>query len=168
MRKKLIRIGNSLAVVIDKPLRKLMQLSPTLEVEIEFDGMRLTIERAMEREPDEQDPSTSSTSGTERLSASLIRNAGPIANVLATRFAMSMEHFSSLCPGYTRMMRYLAWSASTDSVRDADAEHRAIVRRMHLCYEQLANGRNWSDAVATALRAIPVAPRTPPLPTISL
>ena len=46
MTKMLTKSGNSLALVIDKPLLQLMNLDETTPVQIEFDGKRLIVSPA--------------------------------------------------------------------------------------------------------------------------
>jgi bifunctional DNA-binding transcriptional regulator/antitoxin component of YhaV-PrlF toxin-antitoxin module len=44
MQKRLTRLGNSLALVLDKPLREILGLGPERIVEVKTDGSRLVIE----------------------------------------------------------------------------------------------------------------------------
>ena len=46
MRKKLIRIGKDFAIVIERPILELLDISATTELEIRTDGTRLIIEPA--------------------------------------------------------------------------------------------------------------------------
>ena len=48
MRKKLIRIGKDFAIVIERPILELLDISATTELEVRTDGHRLIIEPAAE------------------------------------------------------------------------------------------------------------------------
>ncbi|MFQ5809055.1 MAG: AbrB/MazE/SpoVT family DNA-binding domain-containing protein [Armatimonadota bacterium] len=43
MRKRLTRIGSSLGVIIDKPILKLLRITPETEIEMETDGRDLIL-----------------------------------------------------------------------------------------------------------------------------
>ncbi len=44
MRKKLLAVGNSLGIIIEKPILDLLRIDPTTELNVETDGERLIIE----------------------------------------------------------------------------------------------------------------------------
>lgn len=46
MKKKLIKIGNSYGITLEKPVLRLLKISPDTELEIITDGQRLIIEPA--------------------------------------------------------------------------------------------------------------------------
>ena len=43
MRKKLITIGSSLGIIIDKPILELLKITPETEIEMETDGRNLVL-----------------------------------------------------------------------------------------------------------------------------
>ena len=43
MRKRLAQVGNSLALVIDKPILELIGIDATTELEMAYDGQKLTL-----------------------------------------------------------------------------------------------------------------------------
>ena len=44
MKKKLIKIGNSLGITLEKPILQLLKITPKTELEVTTDGQRLIIE----------------------------------------------------------------------------------------------------------------------------
>ena len=48
MRKKLVAVGNSVGLVIDKPILELLQIARDSEVELRTDGERLIVEPVRE------------------------------------------------------------------------------------------------------------------------
>ncbi|CAN5870477.1 hypothetical protein BH11MYX2_BH11MYX2_32490 [soil metagenome] len=158
MRKKLTVIGNSVALIIDKPLRRLMELAPSLEVDVRFDGARLIVEAVSAPAANANtQPAFASRADGARLPLAMVLDAGRVARTLVEQFDMSPEYLVQLYPGVTRLARYLGWAGNQECVRTADATQAAVVRRMHLCWEQLVLGRSWAETIAVALHAVPLS-----------
>jgi virulence-associated protein VagC len=156
MEKKLFRIGNSVALVIDKPLRLALGIKPTTLVRVMTDGQRLIIEPCGERSV-EAKRTTAITEQTQ---------ARAIANELMIHLSTSNENFARLTAGWRapncrlRIMHYKMW---LDSVRWdclSAAEHR-LIRRFEALYWALRGKATWDEAISAALAAEPFDPDDP-------
>jgi len=161
MRKKLVHVGNSLALLIEKPVRRMMGFSPQLEVDVRFDGRRLIVE-AVEASPsntNERIPAADLVDDGP-LPLAMILQAGAVAHELLERFELTPQYLEKLYPGCARPIRYVSWAKADYHLQSANAAERAVVRRMHVCWEQLVLGSSWVEAIAVALYAVPLPQQT--------
>ncbi|MCX5748309.1 MAG: AbrB/MazE/SpoVT family DNA-binding domain-containing protein [Proteobacteria bacterium] len=161
MQKRLTIVGNSLALIIDKPIRKMLSLGPSRLVEIKTDGRRLVVEAAREPPtPARVDVACTRSVDEGEIEASLpvalVLDAAKVATALWERFAMTHDQFLRLHPEGRRILSYVGWAGSESEVTAATASQRRAVRRFDLCLQQLEFGRTWDEAIAIVLYAIPL------------
>jgi hypothetical protein len=160
MHKPLIRSGNSLALVIDKPLRRMMALGPSRVVDVRTDGRRLIVEAVAEEKARAGD-----SAEAERAPAVppvVLMDAANVARQLVELHGLSEEDLNRLFPGCRRIARYLAFAASAEQGKP---EEQRAMYRLHVCYEQLVAGRPMEDAMAIAEYVVPpVAAEAPKAP----
>jgi antitoxin component of MazEF toxin-antitoxin module len=147
--KKLFKIGNSVALVIDKPLRATLGIKATTLVRVTTDGQRLIVEPCGERSEEVQ----------RSLNVSEKIRAQAVAWDLLTRYDMSNHRFERLSSGWDargrlRSHRYKMWVEDVDWATLTDAERR-VVRRFEVAHRVLRSGATWEAAIAEALGAEP-------------
>jgi antitoxin component of MazEF toxin-antitoxin module len=148
MQKKLTTVGNSLALIFDKPLRRMLGLGPSRMVKLKTDGRRLVIEPVEERDV---------------LPYAIALEARSVLRRLMEVYGMGENCFRALAPEFKRTLAYDGWLEF--QLEDANASQRATVIRMHECLAALERGAEWPDAIAEALRQSPVPGAPPPRPT---
>jgi hypothetical protein len=150
MIKKLMVVGNSLALVIDKPTRRFLNIGRKTQVRVTTQDRRLIIEPIPETPP----PPPSE------------RDVVPVFNMLVDRYGMTQERFTRLHHRGMRMFGYHA-CLRTGLASTTDDQERATFRRLHACLTALQRRESWDDAITAALHAEP-KPETPaptPAPT---
>jgi hypothetical protein len=143
MVKKLVVVGNSLALVIDKPIRRLLNIGRNTSLRVTTEPRRLIIEPVAEKPPvpaNERDPFK-------------------VFNLLVDQYGMDQRRFTSLHHEPGRMFAYLGWLGA-GLARNANDEERATFRRFHACLTALQRLASWDDAITVALHAEP-KPGTP-------
>lgn len=151
MHKPLVRSGNSLALVIDKPFRRMMALGPSRIVNVVTDGRRLIIEAVPESKVHE----TESSHSTFVVPPSVLIDAPKVARQLVGLHQMTEAHLRSLYPRWRSIARYLAHA---DNAEHAQPEDQRAIHRVHICHEQLVAGRPWNEAIAIADYVVPPSP----------
>jgi hypothetical protein len=144
MNKALIQSGNSLALVIDKPLRRMLGLGPSRMVDLRTDGRRLIIEAAAEPQPRD--------ATAPAVPPAVLMNAAKVARQLVELHGMSQQALQRLYPDCPHVARYLA---RADAGERATPKDQQALFRMHVCHEQLVAGRSWEDAMAIAEYVVP-------------
>lgn len=147
MHKPLVRSGNSLALIIDKPFRQMMGLGPSRVVDVITDGRRLIIEAVPESEV-----KVDSTSAKSTVPPSVLIDAPKVARQLVGLHGMTEEHLRGLYPGCRNLGRYMAYA---DNARHARPEEQRAIYRLHVCHEQLVAGRPWNEAIVIAEYVVP-------------
>ncbi|HSK03476.1 MAG TPA: AbrB/MazE/SpoVT family DNA-binding domain-containing protein [Kofleriaceae bacterium] len=143
MQKKLSVVGNSLALVIDKPILRMLGIGRDTLVRLTTDGRRLVVEPI-------EAAASSSPPAAVRLDARKVFQA------LAHRYDMSQEQFRSLHHEGIRMGAYHGALLTSRALGTAPAE-AATMRRLEECLGCLEAGASWADAIAAALIAVPIA-----------
>jgi hypothetical protein len=153
MRKKLTTLGNSLALVIDKPLRKMMALAPGAWVRITTNGSALVVERC---EPPSSEAEPEGKPAPVREPPSLLqRRAISTLFELVNRHHMSDVRFRRLCTWDSRFIGYLGWLKCTNLAQATPVE-LATIDRFEACLRELRAERSWDEAIDAALVAVPL------------
>ena len=153
MQKKLFKIGNSVALVIDKSLRNALGIKATTLVRVTTDGSRIIIEPNGERTV-EQLHAIAVTGKTRALA---------IASDLLRNWHVSNDRFAEVCAGWNRpnvrlrIMHYGMWCERVDWHSMSPAEQR-LIRRFDVLHTTLCTGAYWEHAVTAALTAEPFDP----------
>jgi hypothetical protein len=154
--KKLLKLGNSVALVIDKPLRLALGIKPTTLVRVMTDGKRLIIEPSGERTVE----SKRTAAVTERMQAL------SVAHALTVLDCMSNENLARLTagwctrPGGYRMSHYKRWLEDQPWESLTEAERR-VTRRLETVYWARRRRAPWNEAIVEALLAEPFDPDDP-------
>jgi bifunctional DNA-binding transcriptional regulator/antitoxin component of YhaV-PrlF toxin-antitoxin module len=146
MQKKLAIVGNSLALVIDKPLRRMLGLRPDTMVRLTIDGRRLIIEPL---EPEAPRAVSSGPPSNARLE--MIRTLRDLGG----RYGMTQDQFRRLHHGGIRLGAYHGQLAS--NLLPEDAAELATMQRLKECLRALHAGASWDDAITAAQVAAPLA-----------
>jgi len=141
MYKKLSRIGNSLAIVIDKPIREVLGWSRETVVKLSTDGQRIVIERAPRSQVEAMRPSLSEELDAPRVFRALLARD------------LDEPRFARLYHGPGRVARYGGFLES--GITHATPEELADIKRMAACLRALESGKSWDDAIDEALRVAP-------------
>jgi hypothetical protein len=156
MDKKLVRVGNSLAVVLDKPFRHALGIKPTTLVRVMTDGKRIIIEPSGERPVE--------IKRTEEVSERM--RAVAIARELLTYYSLGNELFAEFTCGWPgqrprlRVRVYQHWLERVEWESLTDGERR-VIRRFDVLYSVLRGEKDWPTAIAAALSAEPFDPADP-------
>jgi antitoxin component of MazEF toxin-antitoxin module len=154
--KKLVTVGNSVAVVLDKALRQALGITPTTLVRVLTDGQRIIIEPTGERTVEAK----RATAASERL------RALQIARQLLQNHHMGNELVARLTCAWAvprpmlSALRYSSWLERVDWEALTDAERR-VIRRFEIAYNELRAESSWQEAIESALRAEPFDPEDP-------
>jgi len=157
MQKRLSVVGNSLALVIDKPIRDLLGIRRETMLRISTDGRRLVVEPIGGAAHAANDVSSHvSIAASPPLGAS---EPGPVHvfRTLLNKYGISKVRFRELHHDpSSSLTRYLGW-LQLGYARDANPLELATMRRLHQCLEALDAGAAWDDAITAALVAVPLA-----------
>lgn len=148
MHKPLVRSGNSLALIIDKPFRRMMGLGPSRIVNVVTDGRRLIIEAV----PESNVHAGESLPPMIEVPPSVLIDAPKVARQLVQLHGMTEEHLHSLYPRCRSIARYMAHA---DNAETAQPEDQRAIHRVHVCHAQLVTGRPWNEAIAIAEYVVP-------------
>jgi len=138
MEKHLVRVGNSLGLVIDRAICRLLGLTTNTPLEITTDGLRILIEPLKPR-----------PRKLEQLDLQLVMHE------LAFRWDMPNEMHQQINPGLgpRGCVRALGWAKHVESPPSAqDALYSA---RYRLVLERKRAGDRWETAVDAALAQFP-------------
>lgn len=141
MYKKLSRIGNSLAIVVDKPIREVLGWGRETIVKLSTDGRRLVIERVPRSEVEAMQPSLGEKLDAPRVWKALLDKG------------LEPDQFARLYHGVPRMPRYQAFLHF--GLKDPKPEQIADMKRMEACLRALEAGASWDAAIEQALRVAP-------------
>ena len=158
MLKKLVNSGNSFALVVDKPLMRMLGIKPDTLLRVETDGRRIVIEPTKETAPPRASRKVEATTIEEHRSDVAVQlDARAVASHLIERLRMSKEQFlrlhhhrSCLSPA-----SWMGFFYTGDYARPTKAE-RATMRRFEVCYRYLIGGVDLDTAIDAALQAVPM------------
>lgn len=136
MQKRLVRVGHSLALVIDKPWLSVLNINQTSRLAIGCDGRRLVVEPLH----GDSDPRTP----TAREALKVYREL--------QQLGLTQELFDELAPVSMRLGSYVA---TLDSGRDPSHEVAITMRRMSELRQRLRYGWSKREAIAAAVAAVP-------------
>ena len=147
MEKRLQTVGNSFALVIEKPMLKLLGLGRGSVVKLTTDGRRLILERVDQenRVAPSADPR-------------LVLDATAVAKALMNQHGLWTDDFKKLHHKHWRPMAYIGWLgyARAEKVTEDDL---ATMRRFEACLAELKVGATKDEAIARALSAHPIEDR---------
>lgn len=144
MEKNLVPFGNSVGVVIDKALCRVLDVKRGSRVRVTTDGRRLLIE------PLREDKS---------LTALELADVKAVVEQLVVYLHVPERVLTQLHPGldpFRIHARARTWAGMLD--KHPSAEDQIYVRRFRVCYEKVRGGAAWDAAVAAALEAAPDLP----------
>jgi bifunctional DNA-binding transcriptional regulator/antitoxin component of YhaV-PrlF toxin-antitoxin module len=144
-------MGNSLVLVIDKPIRRLLGIGRKTLLEVRTDGQRIVIE-PVER--------ATESNATDPLG---LDEVPPLTLELAARgvfdalvsSGLGQDEFRRLHHRSSRSMAYEAWLHNGGPCR-ATADDITTMRRLHECLARLRAGRSWEEAMEASLRRYPL------------
>jgi hypothetical protein len=155
MEKKLFTIGNSVALVIDKPLRRALGIEANTIVRLMTDGQRLIIEpcgeRTIEAKRNARAAARASVVSEQKL-------AHDVAYDLLTGHSMPNERFVRLTAGWRALIlhirRYEQWTLYARWEHLTDAERRGV-RRFGIFHAAVKAGEDYDEAIEIARKAEP-------------
>jgi antitoxin component of MazEF toxin-antitoxin module len=168
MNKRLIRVGNSYALVIDKPIRRILHLTDRSVLEVSTDGTRIVIEPTGRLLQDDEIAHArplllgervrgpeSTNAGVNRRSLDI--DAAKIWQELERRFGITPWHIEQIhnVP-VPRIVRFAGWVCSRDVASKASEEELATLQRLKICRDRLRDGVGWEKAIEDALTAHPL------------
>lgn len=142
MEKQLIAVGNSLALVIDKPMRQALGIGRASRLRVTTDGVRLVIEPIAK--------GLLRASATGRNLPFAIRRAGAIRVYDALVGDGLLEHWPRLAGS-----RWAGYRAALVHRHEADPNLTTTMDRLDVCIEIRNAGGSWDDAIGAALAAVP-------------
>jgi bifunctional DNA-binding transcriptional regulator/antitoxin component of YhaV-PrlF toxin-antitoxin module len=144
MQKTLSRIGNSYALVIEKPLRRLLGIHPGTLLKVWTDGRRLVIEPTNDVAPRPEPPKPVPVPAPR-----IVPPATPEFTIgrLLDHHGMTQEQFDRVShkPMRPIQLALVLQGGSTNS------EYLGSLRRFEECLRVLDAGGSWDDAIAAAL-----------------
>ncbi|SRR5258706_2554258 len=158
--KTLSRYGNSLALVIDKPIRRMLNIGARTKLKLWTDGRRLIVEPLPE--VFEPDAPTAPRPGAPRIDTDGERlkiDAFQVGFSLTRRWGMWQEQFDKLYPRKRKLTEYLGWAECFS--HQATIEDLETMRRLEACLLARQGGKTWEEATAVALERHPLEGRDP-------
>jgi hypothetical protein len=167
MRKHLIRIGNSYAIIIDKSIRRLLHLGPRAILEVSTDGERIVIQPTGKLlQDDEIGRAREILSAEEGMPArrraphvnraALDLDAPHVWNELEGRYAITTDRLVRLHhETQLRFVRVASWMRSPRCATNANVDELATIQRLKACRDRLRAGDTWDTAIAAAVAAFP-------------
>lgn len=153
MRKYLTPVGDSLGLVLEKPILDLIGLTAEMPVEVTWDGARLVVEPI--RDPDaRRDPARplleSGTDFTVRA------NTVPLLDELVAKFGMDNARFRALhhLP-YANIEAHRKYCSESTTKFHAGGTNVQTANRLTVALGKLRTGASWSEAIDEALRQYP-------------
>jgi bifunctional DNA-binding transcriptional regulator/antitoxin component of YhaV-PrlF toxin-antitoxin module len=174
MKKRLLRVGNSYAVVIDKPIRRLLGIASRTILEVSSDGQRIIIDVTRDLlQDDELDHAQQILHQGRRVAPPLVAAARAAATrralyaeapqvwlELERRWGITQSHLERLHHDpKPRFVRVAAWmrsrSDATEAANAATDFEVATITRFKMCRDLLRTGIKWDAAIIEAIRAVP-------------
>ena len=160
MEKNLIVVGNSLALVIDQPTRRMLNLVRSRKVRVSTDGRRLIVEPVRSFDPvANMAPPVFDRAGP--LSLAEQQDAVTVFRALQDRYGITARELAALhhapklpIESTGTLFHHTAWLARGGQ-RTANAEETGTVRRMRYCLECVLAGAAFERAVELACLAFP-------------
>jgi len=140
MQKRLNVLGNSLALVIDKSLRRVLGIGRDTILQVSTDGRRILIEPTGELHV----PTVTATE----------IDAPRVFDTLMRRFNMSKVQFDLLAAVPIRIMAYRGGLGLPCD----EPAHRVTMERLAACLRHLLAKATWDDAVRATLEEVPYPP----------
>jgi bifunctional DNA-binding transcriptional regulator/antitoxin component of YhaV-PrlF toxin-antitoxin module len=138
MKKRLSVLGNSLALVIDKPIRKLLGIGRNTILQVSTDGRRILIEP------------------TGQLHVPLITatevDARRVFDTLVRHYGLWQPQFDELCP---RKMRILVYRGGLEA-ETYDDDDRITMKRLEVCLRKRQADVPWEESIREALDKVPI------------
>jgi antitoxin component of MazEF toxin-antitoxin module len=162
MEKSLAVVGNSLALVIEKPIRRMLGLTKNTLLRVTTDGRRIVIE-PIGRKDDRLAQLTEATSfPTTALTLAEELELRPILNALLNKYAMGASemaqlHHAPVMPleSPRTVTKYSSWISAAGFKRN-DLNELATSRRLRVCFDSLCKGKTWPEAITDALAVFPL------------
>jgi hypothetical protein len=146
MEKRLTVVGNSLALVIDKPIREVLGIARTTRLRVSLEGPRIVVEpiRDTGPRPEPKDRVQLMSFKTRRAAALKAHDE------LFDTWGLTVEHLKQL--GYRR-----TWCPYRDLLKTApdDLGLQPTMDRLTICLEALHVGRSWEEAIKSAQLIVP-------------
>jgi antitoxin component of MazEF toxin-antitoxin module len=145
MEKQLTVIGNSLGLIIDKPLRRVLGVGRKTRLRLSVDGGRLIVEPVRDREP-------GATPAREIVTSFQARKAAARAafDELVVTWGLTQEHLTALGSCWSVAL-YRDWLAVS---RD-DIGLQPAFDRVTVCLQAMRVGRSWEEAIEGARLVVP-------------
>lgn len=137
MQKRLSVLGNSLAIVIDKPIRKLLGIGRDTILQVSTDGRRILIEPTGDR----HEPSVSLSEF----------DAARVFDMLVRHYGLWQPQFDQLSP---KRLRLMAYRGGLDC-GNPDDDERLIMKRLAVCLRERQRQVPWEQAIRAALDSVP-------------
>jgi hypothetical protein len=159
--KKLIVVGNSLALVIERPLLRALHYSRKTSFNLWTDGQRLILEPEPEPEPNSEPKSESKREPGEDpknpAAAPLdVRRAGAMKTCRELMYlGLNAERMESLGAGYTWPRTYYE---HLELRKTADPVLEMMMDRLEHVYRAFKETRDWKVAIEGACSAVPEVP----------
>jgi hypothetical protein len=178
MKKRLTVNGNSLALIIDKPTRRLLNIGPYSILDVSIVGHRLVIEPTGERldrsevegaAPSRLDKHEETRHNDESLAVersnmskrALDLDARDIFAELE-RHGLNRQWLSALSHEIPRLGLGHSWISFRNPATNATPEQLATLRRFRICRDRLRADATWEEAIKAALAAYPKEEGTRP------
>lgn len=175
MKKRLCMIGNSLAVIIDAPIRRMLNLGTRSVLRVTTDGRRIIIEptgeilepselrnarRALRARSEAETSARKTGDGDDRYEEidlyGLGMDARSIFLELADRRGMNPDRLAAIWhEPNPRYLRIGAWLSDPNCAVNANEAELASILRMRRCRELLRAGATWDVALRDVLQAFP-------------
>jgi hypothetical protein len=140
VKKRLSTLGNSLALVIDKPLRDLLGIDRATVLSISTDGRRLII-----------DPiASTAVLGPPASQLDAVSAAQALAGLDISRANFRRLHHQGMS-----FAAYQGWLAC-GYADEADTAELATIQRIEACLRGRVGGGSWDEAVEAAIAAFPL------------
>jgi hypothetical protein len=139
MEKRVCTVGNSLAVTIDKPLRRLLNIGRDTVLKMSTDGRRIILEPVGKRPPPPA-LTLDARSVFDELQGEGIGNAEVLA----------LHHD----PTIRRVPLYIGWLMLVDLNGPTEVEAQTL-QRFAQCLEERRAGKDWPEAIAAAMASFP-------------
>jgi len=144
--KHLVRVGNSLGIVLDQPVLRAMGLGRKTRVRVRTDGYLIVIEPA-------QKPAFEAGRVSREIHS--IRLACALDTARALGDSLSPDQMAELGAGRVLLSSYSMMLARKTSF---DARWLVLIERLDHVRQAIDAGRNSVEAIAAALEAVPGGP----------
>ena len=154
--KQLIVVGNSLALIIERPILRALHYTRKTKFKIFTDGLRLILEP--ESEPREAPPEQglavqSAQSG--RLSLSVRRASSLTTARELMHRGLNMDRMDRVGAGYTEVLVYVEHLQCRETL---DPVLEMVMDRLEHVVAALTRDEGWDAAISAACLAVPLVP----------